>query len=117
MELESCLVAHPSVAEAAVVGFEHNIKGEGIAAYVIVNSGFTQTEEDKTALKKYIAGEIGAFARPDQIHFADSLPKTRSGKIMRRVLKEIAAGRDIEGDLSTIEDIAALKKLAASAKA
>ena len=117
MELESSLVAHPSVAEAAVVGFEHDIKGEGIAAYVITNTGFTQTEDDKTALKKYIASEIGAFARPDQIHFADALPKTRSGKIMRRVLKEIAAGRDIEGDLSTIEDIAALKKLAASAKA
>jgi acetyl-CoA synthetase len=117
MELESCLVAHPSVAEAAVVGFEHEIKGEGIAAYIIVNSGFSQSEDDKTALKKYIAGEIGAFARPDQVHFADALPKTRSGKIMRRLLKDIAAGRDIQGDLTTIEDIAALKKLAESAKA
>ena len=117
MELESCLVAHDMVAEAAVVGFEHDIKGEGIAAYVIVNKGFAIDEEAKKTLKLFIGKEIGPFARPDQVHFADSLPKTRSGKIMRRVLKDIAAGRDIKGDLSTIEDIDALKKLEQDARA
>ena len=116
MELESCLVANDMVAEAAVVGFEHDIKGEGIAAYVIANKGFAVDEDAKVALKKFIAKEIGPFARPDQVHFADALPKTRSGKIMRRVLKDIAAGRDINGDLSTIEDIDALKKLEKDAR-
>ena len=117
MELESAFVAHDLVAESAVVGFEHEIKGEGIAAYITVAKGVTPTDADKDLLKKYIAKEIGPFARPDQVHFTDALPKTRSGKIMRRLLKDIAAGKEITQDTSTIEDQAALERLIESCKA
>ena len=117
MELESVLVAHEMVAESAVVGFEHEIKGEGIAAYVTVAKGVVPTEADKMLLAKYIGKEIGPFARPDQVHFTEALPKTRSGKIMRRLLKDIAAGKELTQDISTIEDQAALEKLVADTKA
>ena len=116
MELESAFVAHDLVAESAVVGFEHEIKGEGIAAYITVAKGVNPTDADKDLLKKYIAKEIGPFARPDQVHFTDALPKTRSGKIMRRLLKDIAAGKEITQDTSTIEDQAALERLIESCK-
>jgi acetyl-CoA synthetase len=111
MELESVLAAHPFVAEAAVVGYEHNIKGEGIAAFVIAANGVDQSIENREILKKFVSKEIGPFARPDQVHFADALPKTRSGKIMRRLLKDIAAGKDLQQDVTTIEDVAALHRL------
>ena len=117
MELESVLVAHELVAEAAVVGYEHAIKGEGIAAFITASSGVDKSPENRDLLRKYVAKEIGPFARPDQVHFADALPKTRSGKIMRRLLKDIAAGKELKQDLSTIEDVAALERLVESVKA
>ncbi|ADV65855.1 acetate--CoA ligase [Deinococcus maricopensis] len=108
MELESALVAHPSVAEAAVVGRPDDVKGEGIVAFVTLQSGATATADD---VRAHVAREIGAIARPDEIRFADALPKTRSGKIMRRFLRQIAAGQAISGDTSTLEDPAVLERL------
>jgi acetyl-CoA synthetase len=104
-EIESALVSHPSVAEAAVVGFPHDIKGEGLYAFVTVNVGVEKTEQLKKDLVAHVRKEIGPIAMPDKIHYADALPKTRSGKIMRRILKKIAAG-DISniGDTTTLAD-------------
>ena len=104
-EVESALVSHPSVAEAAVVGFPHEIKGEGIYAFVTLKVGVEKTEDLKKALVAHVRKEIGPIASPDKIHYADALPKTRSGKIMRRILKRIAAG-DISnlGDTTTLAD-------------
>ena len=104
-EVESALVSHPSVAEAAVVGFPHNIKGQGIYAFVTVNSGVEKTDQLKKDLLNHVRKEIGPIATPDKIHFADGLPKTRSGKIMRRILKKIAAGEvDDLGDTTTLAE-------------
>ncbi|MFZ5648276.1 MAG: acetate--CoA ligase [Bacillota bacterium] len=104
-EVESALVAHPKVAEAAVVGFPHDIKGEGIYAYVTLKEGYEFSGELKKELVAHVRKEIGPIASPDKIHFANALPKTRSGKIMRRILRKIAAG-DIDqlGDTSTLAD-------------
>jgi acetyl-CoA synthetase len=104
-EVESALVSHPTVAEAAVVGFPHDIKGQGIYAFVTLNSGVEKTDQLKKDLIKHVRAEIGPIATPDKIHFADGLPKTRSGKIMRRILKKIAAG-DVDnlGDTSTLAE-------------
>jgi acetyl-CoA synthetase len=104
-EVESALVAHAKVAEAAVVGFPHDIKGEGIYAYVTLKEGYEFTEDLKKELVTHVRKEIGPIASPDKIHFTNSLPKTRSGKIMRRILRKIAAG-DIDqlGDTSTLAD-------------
>lgn len=104
-EVESALVSHPKVAEAAVVGFPHEIKGQGIYAFVTLNSGVEKSDELKKELVKHVRKEIGPIATPDKIHYADSLPKTRSGKIMRRILKKIAAG-DIDnlGDITTLAE-------------
>jgi acetyl-CoA synthetase len=110
-EIESVLVAHPSVAEAAAVGRPDDIKGQALVAFVTLKPGFEASEAASEALRNQVAKEIGKFARPDEIRFADGLPKTRSGKIMRRLLKDIAAGREIKGDLSTLEDHAVLEKL------
>jgi acetyl-CoA synthetase len=110
-EIESALVAHPSVAEAAAVGRPDDIKGQALIAFVTLKPGFEPSEKQADALRQQVAKEIGKFARPDEIRFADSLPKTRSGKIMRRLLKDIAAGRAASGDLSTLEDRSALDKL------
>ncbi len=110
-ELESALVAHTSVAEAAVVGMPHEMKGQGIAAFVTLESGSAPTPELKEELRRWVAKEIGALARPDEIRFTDQLPKTRSGKIMRRLLRELAAGGEIQGDVTTLEDFAVLAKL------
>ncbi|MDV6373521.1 acetate--CoA ligase [Deinococcus arenicola] len=109
MEIESALVAHPSVAEAAVVGRPDDIKGESVVAFVLPQGGQTV---DPAALRAYVTREIGALARPDAIYIADALPKTRSGKIMRRFLRQIAAGQAIQGDTSTLEDPAVLDRLA-----
>ena len=110
MEVESALVAHAQVAEAAVVGFPHEIKGEGICCFVSLKTG-----EGSEALEKdliaHVRKQIGALATPDKIRFTPSLPKTRSGKIMRRLLRDIAAGRESAGDTSTLEDISVLAKL------
>ncbi len=111
MEVESALVSHPLVAEAAVVGRPDEIKGQAIAAFVTLESGRTVTDDLKQELRQHVAKEIGAFARPDDIRFTDALPKTRSGKIMRRLLREIAAGSEVRGDVTTLEDLSILAKL------
>jgi acetyl-CoA synthetase len=111
MEIESALVHHPKVAEAAVVGSPDEIKGEGIACFVTLLAGVPATEELKKELREHVAKEIGALARPDQIRFTETLPKTRSGKIMRRLLRDIASGRQTTGDTTTLEDYSVLSKL------
>jgi acetyl-CoA synthetase len=111
MEVESALVAHPRVAEAAVVGKPDEIKGQGIAAFVTLQVGNEPTPALKEELRAWVAKEIGSLAKPDEIRFTDSLPKTRSGKIMRRLLRELAAGGDVKGDVTTLEDLAVLAKL------
>ncbi|MFT3883151.1 MAG: AMP-binding protein [Gemmatales bacterium] len=111
MEVESALVSHPFVAEAAVVGKPDEIKGEGIVCFVTLDRAHQPSEELKKTLMAHVAKEIGALARPDEIRFTDSLPKTRSGKIMRRLLRDIAAGRASTGDTSTLEDYSVLAKL------
>jgi acetyl-CoA synthetase len=111
MEVESALVAHPMVAEAAVVGRPDEIKGQGIAAFVTLQMGTPATEELKAELRSWVAKEIGSLAKPDEIRFTDSLPKTRSGKIMRRLLRELAAGGEVKGDTTTLEDLGVLASL------
>jgi acetyl-CoA synthetase len=111
MEVESALVAHPLVAEAAVVARPDEIKGSAIVAFVTLQVGNEATEELKAELRNWVAKEIGSLARPDEIRFTDSLPKTRSGKIMRRLLRELAAGGEVKGDVSTLEDLGVLAKL------
>jgi acetyl-CoA synthetase len=110
MEIESALVSHPLVAEAAVVGFPHDLKGEGICCFVIPK-GETPGEAAKKELIQHVRHQIGALATPDQIRFTTALPKTRSGKIMRRLLRDIAAGRQSAGDTTTLEDYTVLAKL------
>ena len=110
MEVESALVSHPEVAEAAVVGFPHEIKGEGIACFVTLRSG-DGNDTLKATLIAHVRKTIGALATPDVIKFTAALPKTRSGKIMRRLLRDIAAGREQAGDTSTLEDLSVLAKL------
>jgi acetyl-CoA synthetase len=111
MEVESALVNHPKVAEAAVVGKPDDIKGEGICCFVTVKQGVAVSDGLKDELKKHVAKEIGALARPDEVRFTDTLPKTRSGKIMRRLLRDIAAGREGKQDTTTLEDFSVLAKL------
>jgi acetyl-CoA synthetase len=111
MEIESALVHHPKVAEAAVVGQPDEIKGEGIACFVTLVTGEQATEALKKELREHVVREIGALARPDTIRFTESLPKTRSGKIMRRLLRDLAAGRETTGDTTTLEDLSALARL------
>ena len=110
-EIESALVSHPSVAEAAVVGKPDDLKGQAIAAFVTLEGGRTGNDQLKEELRKHVAKEIGALAKPDDIRFTDALPKTRSGKIMRRLLREIAAGNQVAGDTTTLEDFSVLEKL------
>jgi acetyl-CoA synthetase len=110
MEVESALVSHDAVAEAAVVGFPHEIKGEGICCFVIPK-GDTPPEAMKEELKQHVRHQIGALATPDQVRFTNALPKTRSGKIMRRLLRDIAAGKESAGDTTTLEDYSVLAKL------
>ncbi len=111
MEVESALVSHTSVAEAAVVGMPHEIKGQGIAAFVTLKGGQIPTEDLRTELVNHVGNEIGHIAKPDQIRFTEALPKTRSGKIMRRLLREIAEGHEPVGDTTTLEDYSVLAKL------
>jgi acetyl-CoA synthetase len=111
MEVESALVAHPKVAEAAVVGRPDDLKGQAIAAFVSLESGHQPSDELKDELRKWVAKEIGALARPDDIRFTESLPKTRSGKIMRRLLRELATHGEIQGDTTTLEDFTVIAKL------
>ncbi|HLL89495.1 MAG TPA: acetate--CoA ligase [Tepidisphaeraceae bacterium] len=116
-EVESALVSHPSVAEAACVGMPHELKGQGLAAFVTLRSGMKPTDELKKELTNVVAKQIGSFAKPDQIRFTDALPKTRSGKIMRRLLKEVAAGGEVKGDTTTLEDFNVIAKLKESDEA
>jgi acetyl-CoA synthetase len=110
-EIESALVAHASVAEAAVVGVPHEMKGQGVAAFVTLKTGTKPSDQLKKELIDGVARQIGSLAKPDQIRFTDSLPKTRSGKIMRRLLKEVAAGGEVKGDTTTLEDFSVLARL------
>jgi acetyl-CoA synthetase len=112
MEVESALVGHESVVEAAVVGMPHEIKGQGIAAFVTLALGHEPDDRVREALRGHVAREIGPFAKPDMIRFTDALPKTRSGKIMRRLLRAIAAGEtQVSQDTTTLEDFSVLAKL------
>jgi acetyl-CoA synthetase len=104
-EIESALVAHPKVAEAAVVGYPHDIKGQGIYAYVTLKTGVQPTDALNKELVQWVGKEIGPIAKPDVIQFAPGLPKTRSGKIMRRILRKIAEGDTSNlGDTTTLAD-------------
>ncbi|HTT57809.1 MAG TPA: acetate--CoA ligase, partial [Opitutaceae bacterium] len=110
-EVESALVSHHQVAEAAVVGRSDELKGQALVAFVTLKAGIQPSDELKEALRNHVAKEIGSLAKPDTIRFAAALPKTRSGKIMRRILKEIAAGGDVKGDTTTLEDFSVVASL------
>jgi acetyl-CoA synthetase len=110
-ELESALVSHPAVAEAAVVGRPDEIKGQGVVAFVTLRSGHKPGVALKNELRTHVGEAIGPIAKPDEIRFAEMLPKTRSGKIMRRLLKQVAGGQPLTGDTSTLEDLSVLTKL------
>jgi acetyl-CoA synthetase len=114
MEIESALVCHPDVAEAAVVGRPDELKGQAVVAFVTLRSGRVAGPDTKQLLAAHVVKEIGALARPEEIRFTDALPKTRSGKIMRRLLKEIAAGGLVKGDTTTLEDMNVLNRLASA---
>jgi len=109
-EVESALVEHPAVAEAAVVGKSHDLKGQALAAFVTLREGFKPSGELKDELREHVTKKIGAIARPDDLLFSADLPKTRSGKIMRRLLKDIAEGRAL-GDTTTLADPAVVSRL------
>ena len=110
MEVESALVDHPAVAEAAVVGRAHELKGQALAAFVTLKEGHAPSESLRDELKGHVVKKIGALARPDDILFTADLPKTRSGKIMRRLLKDIAEGRAL-GDTTTLADPSVVERL------
>ncbi len=110
-EVESALVSHDAVAEAAVVGRPDDLKGQAIAAFVTLEGGRSGSDELKAELRAHVAKEIGSLAKPDDIRFTEALPKTRSGKIMRRLLREIASGAGVAGDVTTLEDLSVLEKL------
>ena len=113
MEVESALVSHPTVAEAAVVARPDELTGQAIVAFVTLEGTREQSDELLKELRNHVAKEIGAIAKPAEIRFADALPKTRSGKIMRRLLRNIASGEDVTGDTSTLEDKSVVEKLLA----
>ena len=110
-EIESALVSHEAVAEAAVVGRPDELKGQAISAFVTLEGSRAGGEELKEELRKHVAKEIGSLAKPDDIRFTDALPKTRSGKIMRRLLRELASSGNVAGDVTTLEDFSVLEKL------
>ncbi len=110
-EVESALVGHPAVAEAAVVGRPDDLKGTAIVAFVTLKTGTAPAGDLKEKLRAHVATAIGAFARPEEVRFADALPKTRSGKIMRRLLRDVAAGKGPQGDTTTLEDLSVLAAL------
>jgi acetyl-CoA synthetase len=112
MEIESALVKHPAVAEAAVVGKPHEITGQSVACFVTLKKGEWNHAELGEELRKWVAHEIGGFAKPEQIRFTEALPKTRSGKIMRRLLREIVTSNAVTGDVTTLEDLSVVSRLA-----
>jgi acetyl-CoA synthetase len=111
MEIESALVSHAAVAEAAVVGRPDEMKGQAVVAFVTLEGGRAGNDKLRDELRQHVVKEIGALARPDDLRFTDSLPKTRSGKIMRRLLRQIASGEEKLGDTTTLEDLTVLAKL------
>jgi acetyl-CoA synthetase len=111
MEIESALVSYPAVAEAACVGRPDEVKGEGVVAFVTLEGGHKGDDKLRNELRAHVVKEIGALARPDDIRFTEALPKTRSGKIMRRLLRQIASGDQTLGDTTTLEDLSVLSKL------
>ena len=111
MEVESALVSHPAVAEAAVVGKPDEVKGEEVFAFVTLEGSYDPSDDLVNELKQHVIKEIGAIARPGEIRFTEAMPKTRSGKIMRRLLRNLASGQEIVGDTSTLEDRSVLEKL------
>src|SRR6185295_18183372 len=113
-EVESALVSNLKVAEAAVVGRPDELKGQAMVAFVTLKTGVKPTPEIREELRQHVGKEIGPVAKPDDIRFAEALPKTRSGKIMRRLLKHIASGTEIKGDTTTLEDFTVLARLASS---
>jgi acetyl-CoA synthetase len=113
-EVESALVSHEAVAESAVVGRPDEIKGQAVVAFVTVKEGYKADDALSKALKSHVGKVIGAIAKPDDIRFTAALPKTRSGKIMRRLLKEIVSGGVVKGDTTTLEDLSVLAQLAQS---
>lgn len=110
-EIESALVSHEAVAEAAVVGRPDDVKGQAIAAFITLEGGRSGDDDLKNELREHVAKEIGSLAKPDDLRFTDALPKTRSGKIMRRLLREVASGNRIAGDVTTLEDLSVLERL------
>ncbi len=114
MEVESALVSHPKVAEAAVVGRPDELKGQAIVAFVTPRRGVTADDALAQELRAHVTAQIGALARPEEVRFAEALPKTRSGKIMRRLLREVASGSTARGDTTTLEDQGVLEALAQS---
>lgn len=113
-EIESALVGNLKVAEAAVVGRPDDLKGQALVAFVTLKTGIKATQDVRDELRQHVSREIGSFAKPDDIRFAEALPKTRSGKIMRRLLKQIASGSEIKGDTTTLEDLSVLARLSQS---
>ena len=111
MEVESALVAHATVAEAAVVGRPDELKGQADFGFCHARRRATRRRELKEELRKWVAKEIGSLAKPDDIRFTDALPKTRSGKIMRRLLRELATSGEVKGDMTTLEDFSVIAKL------
>jgi acetyl-CoA synthetase len=111
MEIESALVSHPKVAEAAVVGRPDNLKGQAVVCFVTLEGGRQGDNKLRDELRAHVVKEIGALARPDELRFTDALPKTRSGKIMRRLLRQVAAGDETLGDTTTLEDLSVLARL------
>jgi acetyl-CoA synthetase len=111
MEVESALVSHRTVAEAAVVGRPDEMKGQGIVAFVTLAAGHVAESSLKDELKIHVGKSIGSFAKPDEIRFTDALPKTRSGKIMRRLLRDLASGSETVGDTTTLEDFSVIARL------
>jgi acetyl-CoA synthetase len=118
-EVESALVSHPAVAEAAVIGRAHEVKGQAITAFVILREGYAADDALNAALKQHVAKEIGGLARPEEIYFTADLPKNRAGKILRRLLRDLAEGRSL-GDTTTLIDpdaVAAVQAAVAEARA
>jgi acetyl-CoA synthetase len=112
MEVESALVHHPAVAEAAVVAKPHEITGQAVCAFVTLKKGDWNVEALGKELRQWVATEIGAFARPEEVRFTEALPKTRSGKIMRRLLRELVTSNGVTGDVTTLEDMNVMTRLA-----
>ena len=115
-ELESSLVRHPSVAEAAVIGMPDELTGQAVVAFVTPIQGIDADDALAAELREWVAKEIGKFARPKQIRFSDALPKTRSGKIMRRLLREIVTTQKVSGDITTLEDLSVINRLSGAAR-